>query len=345
MEPGTIFGKNSPRPPGSWAASRDIISDGMCMLWSLLSLVCSLGKDFGYEWPRFTFLLPWALNGCLSWDPFLPLRTQGRVSVHPGWEPHMTSQEVKWKLCLPELCVHLYKRVHLHGWSMCVHTELMYVRTHTHTNSPALTQESPFFTEIFSRKCLRHFNKLKKTRSLLIRQCAFSLHPRGLSYLLIAFLGVSLNPQCSEGSLYLPLLQHGLVGAGVPPVGQKMMVVTRCLKVLKAGGVELPGASRMAINFPEQQGYFPSYSCSHTALLKDGLLPSPLLLYDSRIHCCLKHGAWRSPRAMQEQAWGLTLYTGFPITTAWPSLPMWTKYMWLQYIICKYNILTRGCMA
>ena len=110
-------------------------------------------------------------------------------------------------------------------------------------------------------------------------------------------------------------------------------------------GLSGVGASRMAINFPEQQDYFPSSSCSHTPLLKDGFLPSPLLLYDSRIHCCLEHGAWRSPRAMQEQVWGLTLYTGFPITTAWPSLPMWTKYMWLQYIICKYNILTRGCMA
>ena len=65
-------------------------------------------------------------------------------------------------LCLPELCVHLYICVHLHGWSVCVHTGLMYVHTHSHTNSLALTQESPFVTEIFSGKYLRHFNKLIK---------------------------------------------------------------------------------------------------------------------------------------------------------------------------------------
>ena len=65
-------------------------------------------------------------------------------------------------LCLPEFCVHLYICVHLHGWSVCVHTGLMYVHTHSHTNSLALTQESPFVTEIFSGKYLRHFNKLIK---------------------------------------------------------------------------------------------------------------------------------------------------------------------------------------
>lgn len=124
---------------------------------------------------------------------------------------------------------------------MCVHIELMYVHTHAHTNSPALTQESPFVTEISSGKCLRHFNKLIKQDPSWFTSVPSLFIPGAWAICWFAFLRVSLNPQCSEGSLYLPLLQHGLVGAGVPPVGQKMMVVTKCLKVQMEGEVELPG--------------------------------------------------------------------------------------------------------
>ena len=92
-----------------------------------------------------------------------------------------------------------------------------------------------------------------------------------------------MNPQCSEGSLYLPLLQHGPVGAGVPPVGQKMRVVTKRLKAQMQGGVNLPGALwgwgiQKGHQLPRAAGLFPKLFLLPHFLLEGWVLAIPLAI-------------------------------------------------------------------
>lgn len=96
MESGAIFGKNS---QGHLANEQPVETTSLmvpaCCGRSFLSLACSLGKDFDMSDQD---LLSCCLGskvavflGVLSFH----WRTRGRVSVHPGCEPHMTFQEVK----------------------------------------------------------------------------------------------------------------------------------------------------------------------------------------------------------------------------------------------------------
>lgn len=73
-------------------------------------------------------------------------------------------------------------------------------------------------------------------------------------------------------------------------------------------GHQLPRAARL----------FPQALLAPHCLIEGWVLAIPLLLYDFRIYCC--GGLWpgKSQGHAGKSVWSLTLYTGFPITTAWP---------------------------